>query len=175
VKGDVAIGTTLPVANAGVAIQFSKEGAFLFQAVGCLVDEIENKVELGQAVIRLFQQGRWEADWGVVDTTVKADCATIVVSNSGSSALELTAKTPVKMTNLANLEAGFSVNSQSGDIVRFIAAKGLTPLFKLSRVKKSFLPAWLGGSKPITFGGAPQEQVVTPVAENVFEAVAPEA
>ncbi len=175
-KGVVAVGTTLPVAEAGIAIQFSQEGAFVFQAIGCIVDEIENKVELGDAVMKLIQQGKWEADWSVVDTIVKADCATILVSNSASSALELTAKTPVETTNLANLEAGFSVNSQSGDILRFIAEKGLTPLFKLSRVKKSFLPPWLGGSKPITFGGGiPEHAVAVPAVENVFESVAPEA
>ena len=63
-KGKAAAGTTLPAAKAGIAAKFSKQGAFVFQAVGSRVHEIENKVTVGQAVIRLYEQGRWEAAQG---------------------------------------------------------------------------------------------------------------
>ena len=173
-EGEVAAGTMLPEAQAGISLQFGKEGAFLFQAVGCYVDEIEDKVTLGQAVIEMLKEGTWDSSWGVIDTLVRADSATIVVSNSQSAALELTAKAPVAVTNLANLEAGLSVNLQRGEIIRFIAAKGLAPLFRLSRVKQSLLSTLLGRSAPITFGGVSSEDSMEQLLEDgLFEAVAP--
>jgi hypothetical protein len=174
VAGEVAAGSALPLAEAGISIQFEKEGAFLFQAVGCIADEIEGKAAVGQAVLKLLKEKTWNPDWAVVDTLVRADCATIVVSNSGNAGLDLTTKAPVAALNLANLDAGLSVNSQSGDLIRFIAAKGLAPLFRLSRVKQSLLSKLLGDSGPITFGGVSAEDDEQAVLEaNPLEAVAP--
>jgi hypothetical protein len=189
-EGQVAVGTTLPVAQAGISIEFSEEGAFLFQAVGCSVDEIEDKVALGRAIISLIGKDIWDGDWGVVDTLVRAKSATIVVSNSHTAALELTAKAPLAVTNLANLDTGLSVNFQKGDMIRFIAAQGLAPLFKLSRAKRSLLERLFGLSRPLTFGkpapavvvpgplavgGAFRADLVPPVPRlNLLEAVMPE-
>ncbi len=174
VNGEVAIGTTLPATQAGISMQFSKEGAFLFQAVKCRVDEIEDKDAVGKVVVKLLKEGTWNRDWGVVDTLVRAGSATIVVSNSQVASLELTANAPVAVANPANLGIGLSVNSQSGDIIQFIAAKGLAPLFKLSRVKQSFLSTLLGGPRPVTFGGPSPEEPTKSIFEgNPLEAVAP--
>ena len=175
-KGKAAAGTTLPAAKAGIAAKFSKQGAFVFQAVGSRVHEIENKVTVGQAVIRLYEQGRWEADWSVVDTIVDAGAATILIANSGGAALELTANPPLDAANLVRLDVGLAVHSQSGDIIQFVAAQGLTPLFRLSRVKSSLLGRLLGGSKAIVFGGV-NPVVSEPISaeEEVFESVVPEA
>ncbi len=173
--GEVAAGTTLPVAQAGILIDFSKEGAFLFQALGCLVDELDDKTGLGQAIIELHKKGNWDLNWAVVDTVVKANSATIVVSNSHNAALELTAKAPVAATNLANLDTGLTVNSQRGDVIRFLAINGLIPLFKLSRIKKSILSQLLGTRQPIYFGGkAPADPAHLPSGAGVLEAVTPD-
>ena len=172
-KGAVAPGTTLPAAKAGVEVKFSKQGAFIFQAAGNRVHEIENKATVGQAVIRLYEQGRWESDWSVVDTVVEASAATILVANSGGAALELAADAPLDAAGLARLDIGLVVNSQSGDMIHFVAAQGLTPLYRLSRAKSSLLGRLLKGSKAIKFGGPS----IAPGAsqEEVFESVVPEA
>ena len=73
VAGEVAVGSTLPLANAGVSIQFEDEGAFLFQAAGCVTDEIGNRLEVGQAILKLLQAEIWKANWAVVSTLVHAD------------------------------------------------------------------------------------------------------
>jgi hypothetical protein len=178
-KGEVGVGTALPGAQAGISIEFGEAGAFLFQAMGCSVDEIEDKAAVGRAAIALFQQGQWQPQWRLVDTLVKADSATIVVSNSQNAALELSAKVPVTVADLANAEAGLAVNAQRGDVIRFIAARGLSPLFKLSRVKQSLLQRWFGGGGPITFGGPKagverDEEAAAP-PENPLEEVGPVA
>jgi len=173
-KGEAAASTTLPVAKAGVEVKFSKQGAFVFQATGNRIHEIENKATVGRAVIRLYEQGRWEADWAVVDTIVEAGAATILVANSAGAALELAADAPLEATDLVRLDIGLAVNSQSGDIIRFVAAQGLTPMFKLSRVKSSLLARLLGRSKAIVFGG-PSDPAPAAMEGEVFESVAPEA
>ncbi len=173
--GEAGAGANLPLAKAGISIQFSKEGAFLFQAVGCIVNEIEDKYELGRAAIKLFKAGTWQEGWAVVDTLVCADCATIIVSNSKSATIDLTAKTPVAEANLASLDTGLSVNSQTGDVIQLIASKGLAPLFRLSRVKQSILSKLMGGSQPLTFGGPGSDDAVDILQEeHLLEAVAPE-
>jgi hypothetical protein len=172
--GEAAAGTTLPVGEAGISMQFSNEGAFVFEAIGCTVAEIEDKTALGQAVFKLLGQKKWDSSWAVVDTVVRADSATIVVSNSANATLDLTAKTPITVASLAKVDAELSVNSQSGDVIRFVAARGLAPLFRLSRVKHSFLSGFLG-TREFTFGGP---TAATPakaiLAEDPFEAVTPE-
>ena len=40
--GEVAAGSVLPLAEAGISIDFTKEGAFLFHALNCYADEIED-------------------------------------------------------------------------------------------------------------------------------------
>ena len=174
IGGKVAAGTSLPLGQADISIQFSRKGAFLFQAIGCSTEEIEDKMALGQVIIRLVKEGSWEPSWAVVDTLVRADTATIVLSNSRTGAVELTAKAPVSVANLANVAVGLSVTSQTGDIIRFIAAKGLSPLFRLSKVKQSFLSKIVGGTEGITFGGADSDDEVSAEGnENPLEAVVP--
>ena len=172
--GELAAGTTLPLGKAGIVVEFSKEGAFLFQAVGCLVDEFEDRAAVGKTIIKLHAKKGWDPAWSVVDTLVKVNRATILVSNSHNAKLELTANSPVAIASIANAEVGLAVNSQQGDIVRFLAAKGLTPLFKLSRLKKSLLATLLGSGQVIRFGGkTPHEAAEALSDEDIFEAVAP--
>ena len=172
--GELAAGTTLPLGKAGLVVEFSKEGAFLFQAVGCLVDEFEDRATVGKTIIKLHAKKGWDPAWSVVDTLVKVNRATILVSNSHDAKLELTANSPVAIAHLANAEVGLAVNSQQGDIVRFLAAKGLTPMFRLSRLKKSLLASLLGTGQVIHFGGKlPDETAENLSAEDIFEAVAP--
>jgi hypothetical protein len=171
--GEPALGTMLPLGEAGVSLQFSKEGAYLFQAVGCTIDEIEDKIALGRSVLKLYREHDWQEDWTVVDTVVSADSATIVVSNSANSALDLTAKGPVSLNSLANVDAGLSVCSQSGDVIRVIAERGLAPLFKLSRVKRSLVRSLLHSSKAIAFGGPTTNHVSSSDGE-LLEEVPPE-
>jgi len=173
--GQAAVGTTIPLAQAGVSVKFSREGAFLFQAVGCLEDSIDNRPTLETHIKNLLLKNRWNRDWTVVDTLVRADRATIIVSNSGDASLDLTAEVPVAPANLTNVSAGFAVNRTRGAVIHFIAAEGLAPLFRLSRVKQSIIQRLLG-TKDGTFyrelGG--DRGPSSPPEEELLETVSPE-
>ena len=101
------------------------------------MDSIDNKPKLETDIKNLLRQNRWNRDWTVVDTLVRAGRATIIVSDSGDASLDLTAEVPVTPANLTNVNAGLSVIHQRGAVIKFIAEDGLAPLFKLSRVKPS--------------------------------------
>src|SRR5207244_1459584 len=113
---------------------------------------------LGKQVIERYKAGTWDADWCIVDTIVRAGSATIVISSSKQASLGLTATSAIELANLARLDAGVRVSAQEGDVLHFVAAKGLVPLFKLARIKQSLLSKVFGGA--LTFGGAsaPREE-----------------
>jgi hypothetical protein len=108
-----------------------------------------------------------------VDTVVEASAATILVANSAGAALELAADAPLDAASLVRLDIGLAVNAQSGDMIHFVAAQGLTPLFRLSRAKSSLLGRLLKGSKAIVFGGPSGPG--PGVTEEVLESVVPES
>ncbi len=174
--GEIIEGANLPLNKAGLILDFNREGAFLFHASQCLVDELEDREGLGKTLIKLYADNNWNFNWSVVDTIVKANCVTIVVSNSKQANIELTAKSPLTAINLANVEAGLKVNSQRGDIIRFLATKKLSPLFKLSRLKKSLLKSLFGGAKEIHFGGKlpASDKTLPSIEQDVFEVVTPD-
>ena len=173
-NGEVIPGMTVPVGQAGISIQFGNEGAFLFQAVNCSVEEVEDRLTLGNAIIRLFKLGQWDPGWGVVDTLVKSGTATIIVSNSRSAAIELTGKIPEVLANLTKLGGELTVSSQRGDIFRVIAAEGLTPLFRLSRIRQSLLSRLNIRSSPVKFGGPAPGAQGQPDGGELLEAVTPD-
>ena len=159
------------VGEGKLSIELAEEGSFLFRAAGCSVAEIEDRAALGRAI--LDQGGMWDKDWNVVDAVVRAASCTIVVCNSGTAAVTLGAKGPVQLSGIADAEAGLSITTKSGDVLSFLAAKGLTPLFKLSRVKHSWVQKLVGAAP--TFGGAsPSASMPASDDENPLEAVEPE-
>ncbi len=130
--------------EASASLSFSKKGGFVFHAAGCLTDEIEDKQAVGKEAIKLLGKGKWEPKWSVVDTVVHADRATILISTTDSSVADLTGKAPLASANLANVSVGLNVAVRHGDVLQYVAHAKLTPLFNLSRVKRSLLEIILG-------------------------------
>ena len=130
---DTVGGAAALLGRTGVSIEFTSQGAFLFHAVDCYADEIEDKVAVGKALVDLHQEGTWDIHWSVVDTVVRAGSSTILISSSSRASLELSAKAGVELSNLGNPELGLQLSSKQGDVTLFLAEQGLTPLFRLSR------------------------------------------
>jgi len=174
-KAAVVTGPGLPVEEAGLSIDFTSEGAFLFHAMDCYVDEIEDKVTIGKTLTLAYQRKEWELDWVVVDTLVRAGSTTILISNSRDAKLELKAKAGIDSLNLAKIDAGITVHAQRGDITKFLGEKGLTPLFRLSRFRRSWVEWLLGKPPTIHFGGTMERSVATtPPDDEVLEAAIPD-
>ena len=50
--------------------------------MNCYADEIEDKVAVGRVLVELYQKSEWDLGWSVIDTVIRADSSTILVSNS---------------------------------------------------------------------------------------------
>jgi len=128
---------SIPEAKAGMGIEFSKEGAFIVQAAKSYEPSISNISKLEEDIRHAFQDGKWKSKWVVITQLVYTPSATILISNSSRSKIELSAEgtIPVNGFSLGEANAGFSMTSQTGDIWQCINAKNLTPFFKLVQIQ----------------------------------------
>lgn len=153
-KGEALQGANIPRASAGASLKFSAKGGFVFQAVDCYVDEIDDQLSLGATLLHAHRRhsADWERDWCVVHAIVRAGSATIAISRSDGARLDLSAKTNIGAGDLAKADAGLAVSNQSGDVFHAVAERGLKPLFKISRIRRR----WFDGH--LHFGGLDSAQ-----------------
>ena len=130
-------GSSLGEIDAGITVNFSKENAILFKANGTTNPAIQNQIILGDAILKLYKEGKWDKDWVVITELVKATSATILISSSKSGKIELKAKGSAKAGSLdiADVDAGLELSYSKDLATKIIAEKGLTPPFKASKVK----------------------------------------
>jgi len=128
----------IPQAQAGVAVDFSATGAFIIKAPNTTQSIISDIVSLGIPILNLFKQGKWNKNWVVIDTLITAPSATIMISESSTGKIELTANAQIaagKTVQLGDVNVDFGVSFTSGDVINMNAVKDITPLFKLFGVK----------------------------------------
>lgn len=130
-------GSVLTEADAGITVEFSKENAVVFKANETYTPSIDDTIALGEEIIELFKQGKWEKDWVVVTELVKATSATVLISNKNNGKIELKANAEIDAVdfNIAKAEFEFSAAFTRGLETRVIAQQGTTPLFKAMGIK----------------------------------------
>jgi hypothetical protein len=130
----------IAVAEAGLKVEFGTQGAFILQAPEMFASEVGDRLNLQLQIIDAFRRGKWEKDWLVITYLLKAPSATVLISKSSNSSLELAIKAYLSGTvaALGAADAGISIRYKKGDTVNMIGGKNVTPLFQLSRLKTSF-------------------------------------
>ncbi|KAB1190572.1 hypothetical protein GJR96_16565 [Haloferax sp. MBLA0076] len=130
-------------AEAGARIEFSRRNAFVFSAPNCHEHEIENKTQVKRELLRILEagEGDWDENYAVVTDLVQAASATIIISGSSNSAIELRATGDVGQDwySLAGISANAEMAWSRGSLTKVITSEGITPLFQPIRVKKHFL------------------------------------
>jgi hypothetical protein len=132
-SGQAAIpGSSLTPADAGFTIKFSRDKAIVFRLLKCTATRISDLTALKNTILSLHNQQKWEDDMVVVTEVVKANSATIIISNSSDSQIDLAAKGNAKVGtfDLADVDANFQIVTKKNIATDFIATGGLTPLFK---------------------------------------------
>ena len=134
---------SVPQGRAGLKIDFGSKGAFVVQCPATYEPAIADPMALQKAIIDAFGEGQWQGDWGVIVRIVTAPTATILISNSTSAGLELSAKANLAagLADLAKAELGLSLRSQRGDIIKMIGAQDVTPFFQLATLKRRLFGA----------------------------------
>lgn len=135
----------VPEANAGIGVEFSHEGAFIIKSPSSYEPSIENLAQLEKNIINLYGRAQWQSEWVVITRLVQTPVASIIVSNSSKSKVEFTAEgnIPLASLDLGNADLNFGLKSQTGDVIKFIGAQNLTPLFKVAKIKSK----WFGLGK----------------------------
>jgi len=130
-------GSALGDIDAGITVEFSKEDAIFFKANNSTSPSIKNQITLGQQILTLFKEGKWDKDWAVITEIVNAESGTILISSSSDSKIELKASGEIGAGKLdiADAELGLTVTFSKDLSTNIVAEQSLTPLFKASKVK----------------------------------------
>ena len=136
-SGKTISDSNLGKVDAGISVEFSKENAVVFKANKTTSPCIENQIELGKKIIKLYKAGKWDKDWAVVTELVHAESSTILISSSKNGKIDLRANGELsqKQMDIASAEAQFEMVFSKDMSTKIIAQEGLTPLFKVSKVK----------------------------------------
>lgn len=125
--------------DAGITIQFKKQDAVVFQINGTRTHQLTNTGEIEREVLKRFRENSWPKDWVIITELVQAKEATILISNSKDSKIELKANADVQASsqlNIADAELQFGVVSKRGLTTEIVAKQGITPLYRASGIKK---------------------------------------
>ena len=136
-------GSVLTDLEAGIIIEFSKENSTLFKANNTTSPSIRDTIKLGNLVIKMYTEGKWNKNWVVVTELVEAESTTVIISNTNNGKIELKANANVGAPSLDIADAAFDFAPQftRGLETTIISNEGLTPLFKVMGMKaRIFLP-----------------------------------
>jgi len=117
-------------------VNLGSSGAFLFQALGCRSQTIEDMGRAGDEILLAFRAGDYEKNWVVIDRLVTARSATVVISDSATACVEFAGKAPItSVPALADASLGIKVEKWEGEVTRFVTATDLSPMFGASRLR----------------------------------------
>jgi hypothetical protein len=136
-------GSTLTNLDAGFIVEFGNENSILFKANQTRTNLIKDTVKIGNEILKLYRAGKWNKHWVVITELVKAESASILISNTSNGKIELKANANINAANLdiADAKFEFGATFYRGIDTKIIAQSGLTPLFKVKGIKtRIFLP-----------------------------------
>ena len=116
-------------ASAGALVEFGRTGAAVVSAPSCIINKI---VDIRSLERQLSHVESWDRNYVIVTEVVMADTATILISNSDSSRIELRAQArgSLQGAGVAELSSGFRAVSSSGIGIEIVAEGGLTPFYR---------------------------------------------
>jgi hypothetical protein len=149
------MGSVLQVDEAGISLSFARSEAVILRLADCSARRIKSPRQVGEQVLALHQGGNWPEGYAVVTETVLAGASTIIISNGNDAAIDLVAQGSVGqgLLTLASIDAGLQVKRESKIGAKFISMPGLTPLVRVSGIKKRFLrpDVFKSGQQPDEF------------------------
>jgi len=138
-----SVGAKVPAVTADIKIDFSSEGAFLFDALRVRQVRIKNRFDVTADILELYEEGKWNKEWYVVESLHMADSATIIVSQDQSAGIVMAASSelPIPSTTLADPKVDLSVKSSHGKLFQIIGGRNLQPLYACLRLKDNLFKA----------------------------------
>ena len=165
-KGEVKVGTSFPLAKAGLDINFSGENAVFFNASGCKITSIENKESIFSKILQLYRSGKWNKEYRLITELVNAESTIIIASKSSNASISLEADSPaITVIDLAKAKIGLNLVREEGIGLKVFSDGNLTPLRKLAGIVDSFLS--LQGPRLAQFGA--DDDLAEPVTIQIID------
>lgn len=126
-------------AEAGMVVNFSREGACLVSLRGYRTQRIANQLALRRELISRVDDS-WKPSYAIVTEVVLAKSGTILVSEDSSASIEIaaTADLTQPVLDIGDAALGLSVAHTSGKLFSVVGASNLTPLFRGIRMTRTW-------------------------------------
>jgi len=121
-------------------VSFTSTHSVFFNAAGVFPALIENQIKLGNDIMELLKQGKWQKDFVIVTSLFKGGNTTAIVSASNNSSIDLEASADVPSIDLSNASLKLIVKSSKALALTVVTQGSLTPLFGLSGVQGGIQP-----------------------------------
>lgn len=129
-----------PKVKAAARFDFHKRDAVVFRAVDCYEDRMKDQRRVKQAILQIYKLGGWPEDAVLITDVVRASAATVIIGGSEKASITLKGSGEANASGHLDIAASASVAaSVEKDIAsRFLAAKGVTPLYRWIRLRKQW-------------------------------------
>lgn len=134
-------GVALDVADTSVHLRFTRQGGYVFEAIGMLNIELTQRTILADQIVAAHERSKWSKEWLLIDSICTAESATIIVSEESGSEMVLKAHAALQagMTTLADPSVKLSISSSKGRIVQIVSQSNVTPLYSCAKLHVPFL------------------------------------
>jgi hypothetical protein len=123
--------------KAEIIIEFSSEGAFVFNVANLRSRRLENRTAVARQILEAYKSDKWRKEWLIIEALHSAECATIIVSEDRSAGIILVANAdiPLPAISLSDPKINLTVASTHGRIVHIVGGKRLHPLYSCLRIR----------------------------------------
>ncbi|WP_229755426.1 hypothetical protein [Hymenobacter cavernae] len=123
-------------AKGEITIDFSREGAFVFNASGLRMHRLDKLSRVAEEILKTYRDDKWNKDWILIESLYTARRATVIISNDSSSGvtLQADAKVNIQGASLADPNVELTVKSTRGKMLQIVGSTELSPLYSCYKV-----------------------------------------
>ncbi|MDX3098228.1 hypothetical protein PV318_00690 [Streptomyces sp. ME02-6991-2B] len=138
VEPEVRLGSPAQDALCSLSVTFTRDGATLFQASGCVQESIGNLPALEVALRARHESRDWRLEYVVVTEVVRTGPTAILVAEHRGAQLDLQVSTSAltSLLPVAGATAKCAVTRRRGIAADVLAPDGATPLFNAVQLRK---------------------------------------
>lgn len=137
-KGDIpSEGSKLPIDKAGLTVEFTKKGGFLFQPSGMKINRIKNLITVRkEAKEKLFREMFSLRKVYIITQVAEVNSYALTISQSKNSKLEVAVegKPSISVSDLANVSLGLDVKTENALDFNNIGTQGGSIFFKAEKL-----------------------------------------
>ena len=123
-KGDLTV-TGVPFAKAGASVRFGGSNMVYVRAHGCYTDSIEDIDDLGNQIVKKYENGTWERKYVVVTEVTRAEAATVILTTGKDAEIDIVAEAGGLIGDITDTGLGLNVVGKRNVSHEWVAREGL--------------------------------------------------